>query len=62
MKELEEQLKQKEESFNNLYEGGCRTSHIMGNLKHQIGLLKIEIAEINLLEAQENFQPFITIN
>ena len=62
MKELKEQLEQKEKTFKKLREAGCTTSHVMGNLQHQIGALKIEIAETNLLEAQESFQPFISIN
>jgi hypothetical protein len=62
MKELKEQLKQKENSFKELREAGCVSSHVMGNLQHQIGALRIEIAEINLQEAKDNFKPFTTIN
>jgi len=62
MSTLSEQLEQKEKSFKELYEGGCRASHVMGNLQHQIGALKIEIAETKLQEAKDNFKPFTTIN
>lgn len=58
MNKLLEQLEQKENSFKELREAGCVASHVMGNLQHQIGALKIEIAEMRLQEAKDNFKPF----
>ena len=64
---LEEQLKEKDKQFNDLYNKGCRTSVVMGNLKSQIGSLKLRIARLelqksidNLVDIEKNYKPMTT--
>ena len=60
MSETRVKLDQREQSFNDLYAQGCRSSIVMGNLENQIGLLRIEVAEEELELAKENLKPFFT--
>lgn len=60
MSETRVKLDQREQSFNDLYTQGCRSSIVMANLENQIGLLRIEVAEEELELAKENLKPFFT--
>ena len=64
---LEKQLKEKDKQFKDLHDKGCRTSIVMGNLKSQIGELKVRIARLELqesidklVELEKNYTPMIT--